>query len=161
MKLVNLLILFFLPCEEIEFSEALNDKLTFNQQNEQIKVCYYFDESTEGGEVRGYYEKGELKKIEVTLYAEIGKTYKEFILKTTGISYDFKQIYYFYDKPFYFVDFIVIDSFIMSGQYNNGTLLPNPSIGKKPDILNINMEFSEIDKNKKMFELFIDSCNAN
>ena len=58
------------------------------------------DESTEGGELEGYFINGELKKIVVSYYGEMGKLFEEYYFWNNKLFFVFTQDY-LYDMPMY------------------------------------------------------------
>jgi|SRR5690554_1788081 len=128
-----------------------------NQDSLKIKVCNFFNESSEGGEIRGYYDKDYLSRIEVELYSELGKESKEFTNNKESNSFEFKQRYFYYDKPFYEKDFKVIDSVIITGTYND-EILHKKIIGKRMKEEDLNKILSDINISKNRYTLFLKEC---
>ena len=59
-----------------------------------------FGESSEGGVLLGYYEKGKLKKVSASIYGESGKTLSDYYVDDSGL-YFVKELSYFYNMPMY------------------------------------------------------------
>src|SRR5689334_17275643 len=66
-----------------------------------LKVIYGL--STEGGEVKSYYDGNELKKSVLTLYGEMGKSVKEYYFAGKQIFFCYER-HTVYDKPITYKD---------------------------------------------------------
>ena len=151
-------LLIILSCTDTR-TKNTSSKFVVSPQTYKIKVCDYFGETTEGGEVKGYFYKDRIEKIEVVLYAELGKIVKEFIIDSNvSNSYEFKQKYYSYNKPFHYQDFKVLDSLTVLGTINNGKIKIDSIIGN-----NVNEEYiyrisSKINSEIEIYIQFLGKC---
>lgn len=76
--------------------EIINQK-SDSYETKNIKVL---DESTEGGELKSYYQNEELKKVVASYFGEMGKTVEEYYFNENNIFFVFTQ-QFSYDKPIY------------------------------------------------------------
>jgi len=61
------------------------------------------EESSEGGDIVGYFKDGEIKKVTATYYGGLGQAVTEYYFDSTQLVFVFKEDIS-YDKPFYMKD---------------------------------------------------------
>ncbi len=140
-------------------TKNLSNKLAVSPQAYQVKVCDYYGESSEGGEIKGYYVRNEIKKIEVILYGELGKVIKEFSMSDNiSNSFKFKQKHYYYNKPFYYGDYEITDSSTIIGVTINKKVIADTILGKKIDEISLSKIYSNLNSNKEKYTQFLIEC---
>ncbi|MGN7986947.1 hypothetical protein ACTJKC_06395 [Pedobacter sp. 22226] len=78
---------------------SINKKLKFYKKKKRSAFGF----SAEGGEVSGYYDKSNLKKIHCIFYGEMGKTEADYYCNNKRLFFLYKKEFS-YDKPMYLKD---------------------------------------------------------
>ena len=71
-----------------------------NTASYKTKSMEMMGESAEGGELKGYYQNEELKKVVASYFGEMGKSIEEYYFSEDNVFFVFTQ-QYSYDKPIY------------------------------------------------------------
>ncbi len=76
------------------------NNINTNDSKYQIKTKDLDGYSTDGGELKAYYEQNDLKKIIVLYYGETGKVAIDYYFKNNNVFFIFRQDYR-YNSPYY------------------------------------------------------------
>ena len=79
----------------VMFKEINQNSVSYETKSMEIT-----GESTEGGELKSYYQNEQLKKVVASYFGEMGKTIEEYYFSEDNVFFVFTQ-QYTYDKPMY------------------------------------------------------------
>ncbi len=167
-SMVLFLLLLFFACNQLSDNRAVNDpsettheapkteeeiiadirkKFEAINQNSaayQIKSMDLSGESTEGGELKSYYQNEALQKAVVNYYGEMGKLTEEYYFSDGDVFFVFTQ-HQAYDQPMYMEGAKVVKTEENRNYFHNNKLIRwlNPDKEKVADS-NFNQKQSEI-----------------